>query len=95
MPGFCCSNAGYQTPLKVKLLNRLEQAGVEMPAGAKLWGPGDGWAWRLAGVSGPPREGQVRSRWTIRALAEADGIVLRPQEDGSVLVEPAQSTTPD
>ena len=90
MGGFCCSSAGYQSPAKAQLLNRLEAAGVEMPPSARLFGPRDGWAWRVVGMSGqPPPGGPVGSPWTVTALNEAAAIRVVVQADGTRIVEPA------
>lgn len=58
-------------------MGHLRAAGVEIPDGAQIWGPGDGWAWRLVDRRGQPL--QVGSRVTLRRLAASVAVELRDE----------------
>ena len=61
-------------------MGMLARAGVEVPDGATIWGPGEGRAWRLVGKDG--RSLKVGSRVTLRALAAAGEVELETTGDG-------------
>jgi hypothetical protein len=76
----CCRPYGYLPAWHGLLLSRLIDAGAELEEDDRIWGPGDGWAWRVVGRTGRQKLG---SRVSVRAATAADA-KFRVSDDGEV-----------
>lgn len=73
----CCKPGGYLTADKVALLQLLDRAGLDLPAEARVFGPGDGYRWRIVDYRG--RETLAVGHGTVEeTLAAGDGLAWIP-----------------
>lgn len=82
MTSRCCLPYGYSSESHRLLLDHLAAAGIEIPEGARVWGPGGGWAWRLVDKVGADLG--IRSRVPLRTVTS--GTVELVEAGGEIRV---------
>lgn len=69
----CCGNSN---PVHQALLARVAALGAALPDDAQIWGPADGWAWRVVDRHGREPFPPIRSTVPIRILAATAVLII-------------------